>query len=147
MDNRQIDLSKYRMEEAKDSLKVAKHCLDAEFYMDSINRSYYASFYAIKAVLALGTIDFKRHKDVVAYFNKEFVAKGIFERELGRRLGTLKQLREKSDYDDFYLASKAQAEEQYHTAEFILDCIGKYLETDEVYESSKEAALLTENIE
>lgn len=49
----------------------------------------------------------------MAYFNKEYVAKEIFPRELGRKLGTLKQLREKSDYDDFYIASKAQAEEQY----------------------------------
>lgn len=137
MDNRQIDLSKYRLQEAKDSLKVAKHCLSEELYKDSINRSYYASFYAIKAVLALGTVDFKRHKDVVAYFNKEYVAKGIFERELGRRLGTLKQLREKSDYDDFYFASKTQAEEQYNTAEFILDCIGKYLETEEAYSKNE----------
>lgn len=75
-------------------------------------------FTAIKAVLALGTIDFKRHKDVVAYFNKEYVATEIFPRELGRKLGRLKQLREKSDYDDFYIASKNQAQEQYETAKF-----------------------------
>ena len=109
MDNRQEELSKYRIQEAQNSLKVAEHCLKEGWYKDSINRSYYAAFYAIKAVLALGTIDFKRHKDVVAYFNKEYVASNIFPRELGRRLGMLKQLREKSDYDDFYIASKDQA--------------------------------------
>ena len=69
MDNRQEELSQYRIQEAKESLKVAEHCLREGWYKDSINRSYYAAFYAIKAVLALGTIDFKRHKDVVAYFN------------------------------------------------------------------------------
>ena len=127
MDERQIDLSKYRLQEAKDTLKVAERCLQDGFYKDSINRSYYAAFYCIKAVLALGTIDFKRHKDVMAYFNKEYVATGIFQRELGRRLGTLKQLREKSDYDDFYIASKAQAEEQYETAKFVLEQINSYL--------------------
>lgn len=37
---------------------------------------------------------------------------------------------DKSDYDDFYLASKAQAEEQYRTAEFILESVGEYLETN-----------------
>ena len=68
VDNRQDELSRYRIQEAKDSLKVAQHCLTEGLYKDSINRSYYATFYAIKAVLALGTIDFKRHKDVVAYF-------------------------------------------------------------------------------
>lgn len=127
MDNRQIDLSKYRIQEADDSLKVAEHCLKTELYKDSINRSYYAAFYAIKSVLALGTVDFKRHKDVMGYFNKEFVAAEIFPRELGRRLGTLKQLREKSDYDDFYIASKTQAQEQYETAKLAIKEIRIYL--------------------
>lgn len=127
MNERQSDLSKYRIQEAKDSLRVAERCLSDGFYKDSINRSYYAAFYCIKAVLALGTVDFKRHKDVMAYFNKEYVATGIFQRELGRKLSTLKQLREKSDYDDFYIASKAQAEDQYNTAKYTLEQIEKYL--------------------
>lgn len=127
MDERQSDLSKYRIQEAKDSLRVAERCLSDGFYKDSINRSYYAAFYCIKAVLALGTVDFKRHKDVMAYFNKEYVATGIFPRELGRKLSTLKQLREKSDYDDFYIASKTQAEDQYNTAKYTLEQIEKYL--------------------
>lgn len=128
MDNRQVDLSKYRVQESKDSLKVAAHCLQEGLYKDAINRSYYAAFYAIKAVLALGTIDFKRHKDVVAYFNKTFVATNIFPRELGRKLGTLKLLREKSDYDDFFLASQEQAKEQYETARLMLEAVETYLE-------------------
>lgn len=127
MDNRQIDLSNYRLKEAKDSLRVAENCLTDGFYKDSINRSYYSAFYSIKAVLALGKVDFKRHKDVVAYFNKEYVATGIFEREIGRRLSTLKQLREKSDYDDFYIASKEKAEEQLETAKVILKSVEGYL--------------------
>lgn len=128
MDNRQQELSKYRLQESENSLTVAKNCLQDGFYKDSINRSYYSAFYAIKAVLALGTIDFKRHKDVVAYFNKEYVATEIFPRELGRRLGTLKQLREKSDYDDFYIASKEKAQEQIETAEIILNAVTEYLQ-------------------
>lgn len=100
-------------------------------YKDSINRSYYTAFYAIKAVLALGTIDFKRHKDVVAYFNKEYVATGIVSRELGRKLGMLKQLREKSDYDDFYIASKEQAQEQFDTAKYTIENIEQYLKEKE----------------
>lgn len=127
MDERQKALSSYRFQEAEDSLKVANHCFDEGLYKDSINRSYYSAFYAIKAVLALGTVDFKRHKDVIAYFNQHFVATGIFARELGRRLGMLKQLREKSDYDDFYIASKEQAKEQLETAELIIESIRTYL--------------------
>lgn len=128
MDNRQKELSNYRLQEAGNSLKVAKNCLKDGFYKDSINRSYYSVFYAIKSILALGTVDFKRHKDVIAYFNKEYVATEKFPRELGRRIGTLKQIREKSDYDDFYIASKAKAEEQIESAELVLQAVKNYLE-------------------
>lgn len=130
MDNRQRELSNYRLQEAEDSLKVAQNCLKDGFYKDSINRSYYSAFYAIKAVLALGTVDFKRHKDVIAYFNKEYVATGKFSRELGRRLGVLKQIREKSDYDDFFLASKSKAEEQIETANLVLQEVKEKLVTE-----------------
>ena len=72
--NKDIELSKYRYSLAEQTYNNAKMCLENGFYRDCINRSYYAVFYAIRAVLALESIDFKRHKDVVAYFNKEFVA-------------------------------------------------------------------------
>lgn len=128
MDERQKNLSNYRIAEAEDSLKVAAHCLKEGLYKDSINRSYYAAFYAVKAILALSTVDFKRHKDVMGYFNKEYVAKEIFPREIGRKLGTLQRVHEKSDYDDFYIASREKAEEQFQTAELVIGEVKKYLD-------------------
>ena len=127
MDHRQEELSRYRIQEAKNSLKVAEHCLKEDLYKDSINRSYYAAFYAIKAVLALSEIDFKRHKDVIAHFNKNYVAQGEFNREIGKRIARLQQKREKSDYDDFYIASKDEAFEQIETAEMIINAVEVYL--------------------
>lgn len=127
MEDRQKELTIYRVEQAEESLKASKNCFDNGFYKDSINRSYYSAFYAIKAVLALGTIDFKRHKDVIAYFNKEYIATEIFPRTLGRKIGILKQIREESDYDDFYIASRDEAMEQIETAEIVLQSIKEYL--------------------
>ena len=99
--NKDIELLKYRFSLAEETYKSAKMCFDHGFYRDCINRSYYAVFYGVRAVLALESIDFKRHKDVVAYFNKEFVATGKFPGEMGRRLARLKMKREESDYNDF----------------------------------------------
>ena len=120
MDERQKNLSNYRIAEAEDSLKVAAHCLKEGLYKDSINRSYYAAFYAVKAILALSTVDFKRHKDVMGYFNKEYVAKEIFPREIGRKLGTLQRVREKSDYDDFYIASREKRKNSFRQRSWLL---------------------------
>lgn len=130
--NKDIELSKYRYSSAEETLRNARMCLENGFYRDAINRSYYAMFYAIKAILALGSIDFKRHKDVVAYFNKEYVAGGVFLWELGRRIARLKTKREESDYDDFFVASKEEAVAQIETVEFALPLIKKYLTDNKV---------------
>ncbi len=122
-----INLAKYRIDTARETLNVAKECLENKHYKDSINRSYYASFYAARAVLALEHIDFKRHKDVIAYFNKNYVATGIFEKDMGRKLARLQQKREQSDYDDFFIASKEEAQKQYNNAENIISAIIEYL--------------------
>lgn len=131
-DERKIDLCKYRLENSADSLEVAKECLKRGYYKDAVNRSYYAVFYAIKSVLALEGKDFKRHKDVVAYFNQTYVASGIISREIGRKIGRLQQKREKSDYDDFYLASKEETAEQIDNADEVISAIKKYLEKREL---------------
>ena len=91
--DRQKELSDYRIQQAEESLLVAKTCLENGINKDSINRSYYSVFYAIKAVLALGTVDFKRHKDVIAYFNKEYVASEKFPKLLGRKIGNSRSKR------------------------------------------------------
>ncbi len=125
--NKDIELSKYRYSLAKQTYSNAKMCFDNGFYRDCINRSYYAVFYAIRAVLALDSIDFKRHKDVVVYFNKEFVAQGKFPGEMGRRLARLKMKREESDYSDFFIASADEAQAQIQSVEYMLPLIEEYL--------------------
>ena len=55
-----ISLAKYRMETSMETLNVAMECLENKHFKDSINRAYYASFYAARAVLALERVDFKR---------------------------------------------------------------------------------------
>ena len=41
------------MDAAEETFEVAEECLKGAHYKDAINRSYYAVFYAVKAVLAL----------------------------------------------------------------------------------------------
>ena len=115
MDKRQ-DLCNYRIDQAKETINVAKLCFENGHYKDAINRAYYAAFYAVKAVLALDNIDFKRHKDVVATFNRDYIASGMYEKEIGRLLSRLQKKRENSDYDDFYIASKEEAEDHVRGA-------------------------------
>ena len=127
MDNEKRQaLSVYRMEQAEETLTAAKMCLEYHLYKDCINRSYYVAFYAVKAVLAIEGVDFKRHKDAVANFNKDYVKASVFPREMGRKIGQAEEIRHASDYDDFYIASKEESERQISVADEFIILAEKY---------------------
>ena len=137
MGDRNKNLCLYRLENALSTLEGAKLCMENKFYRDSLNRCYYAAFYAVKAVLALEQIDFKRHKDVVGYFNKEYAATGIFPKETGKKLGKLKTKREESDYDDFYVVSLEEVQKQMNATEYIVNNVIDYLKKEKVLEDEE----------
>ena len=122
------DLVVYRLETAKNDLRSARVLLNIEDYKGANNRAYYSCFHAIDAVLAKEPVAFKKHKDTLSYFNKNYVHTEIFPRDIGRKISRLEIIRHKSDYDTFYIASKEDAAEQVSVAEEVIDLLGKYLE-------------------
>lgn len=128
-DESAVQLSKYRLETAENTYHMAELCFDNQGYRDAVNRSYYATFYALRAVLALEGVDFKRHKDVVSYFNQHYVATGKFERDLGKRIGRLKTMREDCDYDDFYIIEREEVLAQLETAEMVIEAVKVFLKS------------------
>ena len=129
MDSNEIQaLSKYRLDQAKENLEEAEVLFNINKFKGASNRAYYAIFHAIKALLALEETDFKKHSSVIAYFNKEYVSKKIFSRELGKKVGRARFFREKSDYVDFYIVTKEECQEQIETARKVIDEIEKYID-------------------
>ena len=129
MDNETIEsFSKYRLDKAKETLETAKMIFkEGKDLSSANNRAYYAIFYAIRAVLAIKEIDFKRHKDVLAYFNKEYVNKQIFPKIIGRKISQAQRIREDSDYDDEYEPSFEKTEQQIKTAEELIELVENYI--------------------
>ena len=121
------DLVLYRIDIAKEKLKSAKILLDAGQYKDSIGRSYYALFSAVRAVLAKDQVDFSKHAGVIAYFQKNYIKTERFERKYSKYLTSAFQIRNSCDYDDFYIVSKANAEEQYRKVDELIRMIIDYL--------------------
>lgn len=114
-----VDLVRYRLESAADKLSVCRLLIDTGHYKDAVNRSYYAIFLSIRALLAVKSVDYSKHTGVISHFNKEYVKTGIFDVKFSKYLGAAFKVRNSSDYDDFYIVSREQAEEQYqHAVEF-----------------------------
>ena len=121
------DLVQYSIDVAKEKLKSAHILLEAGQYKDSIGRSYYALFSAVRAVLAKDQVDFSKHAGVIAYFQKNYIKTEIFERKYSKYLSSAFQIRNSCDYDDFYIVSKANAEEQYRKVDEMIRVIIDYL--------------------
>ena len=93
------DLVLYRLETARNDLKSARALFSIEDYKGANNRAYYSIFHAINAVHAVSGKAYKRHKDAVANFNKDYVKTSVFPREMGRKIGQAEEIRHSSDYD------------------------------------------------
>ena len=122
----QKDLVLYRIETSKSDIKAAEILLAAKEFRGANNRAYYGIYHAISAVHALDGNAYKRHKDAVANFNKDYVKTSVFPREMGRKIGQAEEICHASDYDDFYIASKEESERQISVADEFIILAEKY---------------------
>ena len=84
MEGSVIDLSKYRFSQSEEALTDATTLLNSGSYKASVNRSYYAIFHCLRSVTALDEFDSSKHSGVIAYFNKEYVKKGVFDKSVSK---------------------------------------------------------------
>ena len=121
-------LSGVRFEHALECLDAAKYLLENGNYKSAANRSYYAVFHAMRSVLAFDEVDMKHHSGIISEFRKRYIKEGVFENKLSQIISVLFDTRTESDYDDFFVISKAEVVEQTENAEYFLCEIRKYLD-------------------
>jgi len=123
-----IELSKWRLEKAKKSLAESQSGIRDEFYEVAANRSYYAVFHAIRSLLALEGIDFKKHSAVISYFREHYVKTSIFDKEYSNIAGEAFEVRGNADYEDYFVISKDEVEQQLENAAKFVNAVSEYLE-------------------
>jgi len=123
-DDETLVLIRYRLEQADESLKDAKALLDATRSPRSIiNRSYYAMFYAVLALLQkVGKVP-RKHSGAISLFDTEFVRKGLFAKELSKDLHAIFNLRQISDYQIIEPVTLEEAETALKRAEYFVEAV------------------------
>lgn len=127
MHDNKFELMKYRLDMSKEQLKSSEILLEAGNYKDSISRSYYSMFTATRALLALECIDFSKHTGVISYFQKEYIKTGLIDKKYSKYLSQAFQIRNNSDYADFFIVSKKDAQEQSEKAREFHSAIEEYI--------------------
>ena len=83
----------------------------------------------MRAVNVLDDFDSSKHSGVIAHFNQFHVKEGHFPKEASKIIRTASEMREHADYEDFFVASRQEAEEQFLKAEKFHNLVQDYLET------------------
>lgn len=113
---------------AKQMLVVADHNLKNDFYESSVNRSYYAVFYAASALLSTKGKSMGRHAGVISAFRQDFVKTGSFDVDLSDIYGRLLDHRNVSDYDLLAVIDRKQAESDLKDSKKFVDAVEKWLQ-------------------
>ena len=124
------ELIQYRLKSAKERLHSAKVLLNDGSYKDSIGRSYYAMFTAVRALLAVEGQDFSKHSGVISYFQREYVKTGKLDTKYSKYISKAFQIRNNTDYADFFIVSQSDAKEQLSRAEEFYDAIERYVQNN-----------------
>jgi len=123
-------LVRYRLEQAARAIRSAETLRDSGDLPGSVNRAYYAMFYAVLALLAGQGMGASKHAQVIALFSREFVKTGLFPVHLGRWLRAAFDLRLRADYRELFQVTPEHAQETLaHAVEF-LAAVREQLQTE-----------------
>lgn len=122
-----IDLALARLNKAKETLTSAQKNLENEDYFTANNRAYYSMFYAMKSALATTGFDAKSHKAITNEFRKSFIKTEILPLSISKMISDSFEIRQLSDYEDFYIVDKEKTREQVKNAETVVSFIKNYI--------------------
>lgn len=117
----------YRLQCAHESLIEASVLAGQELRRGATNRSYYAMYYAVIALLATGDIHPRTHKGTRQQFGLHFVVPGIIPEHLGDAFSELFERRHSGDYDDFVNIDAETVARLHDLAAELVDLIGRII--------------------
>jgi uncharacterized protein (UPF0332 family) len=124
------DLVLYRMTRADETLEDARILAKAERWNASVNRLYYACFYAVSALLVRHGLSSSKHAGIRSLFNRQYVKTGKIPKDLARIYNDLFERRQEGDYVDFVTFQEAQVQPWISKAEKLIGFIAEMIERE-----------------
>jgi uncharacterized protein (UPF0332 family) len=79
-------LIQLRLQQARESLLETDALYQVDLWRGTINRAYYAMFYAVLALAVYRQEITSKHSGLITFFDREFVKEGAFPKELSKSL-------------------------------------------------------------
>lgn len=113
-------LIEYRLNQALETIELAKFLVDSDKLIIAVNRIYYGMYYALTALALKNKFETSKHGQLIGWFNKEYISSKKVDAKYGKILRNAYQNRTKGDYDAFVNFSKVETESMlYEMTDFI----------------------------
>ena len=118
------------LEKAENTFSQIEELRKLEYWDTIANRLYYSVFHAVTALLIHDAHPVNTHKGAIALFGNYYIRTGIFSSEDGRLYSDLQTMRNNSDYNCSYDATKKEIEPLIEPARLLIEKISKRLKGD-----------------
>lgn len=122
-DEERIDIVRYRIECAENTLSEIENLFALKYYNNAANRMYYACYYAVSALLIANGITTKSHDGVMQMFGLHFIRTGIFPAYYGKYYSQLFNERQTGDYEDLFNHDEVSTAELYPKAKELVAAV------------------------
>jgi uncharacterized protein (UPF0332 family) len=98
------------MERALEAMREAELLFGQGHLLGSLNRLYYACFYAVSALLLAKGYSSSKHSGVRSLFHRKLVREGLVSRESAKTYDKLFTRRQRADYEDLFSVEREEVE-------------------------------------
>ena len=128
------DNIKGHMIKSESRFKAAQLLYDHGFFDEASGMAYYSVLHAINAVLAIDAISYKKHKQVLGYFNQQYIHTGKIGGISVRVCVQLFEGRNNSEYDPAVFGGQDGATEALRLAQLAIKEITNFFESRNIPE-------------
>lgn len=122
-----LPLIKYRLEQADEALGDAASMLERRSFRAAVNRSYYAMFYSVLALLSMESKETSKHSGAISLFDLDFIKSGRIDKKFSTWLHEVFDDRLRSDYKPMVVITAETAEQALDHARAFVARVKTYL--------------------
>jgi len=127
-ENEKNALVEVKLENAWRTLNDAQLLLSNGSLRGAMNRAYYAMFHGTSALAISRGFIFKKHTQLIGFFQKEYAKSEILDRKHGRSLQKAFEDRSEADYQDFVTFEQKQVEIRIAEAKAFVEVVAQHIQ-------------------
>jgi uncharacterized protein (UPF0332 family) len=121
----------YIIEQSIATLDDSKFLIDNKKFGIAVNRLYYSVFYILSALSLKYNFKTSKHIQLIGWFNKNFINENKLNKEYGKSVHKIFDLRTKADYDFYTHFDEPEVKQMYNEVKVFINDIIKFIKENQ----------------